>query len=59
MVLLAAWLGDRLGFGLTLADWPAEGQFELETIVAALLISIVISIVSLVVSMTRRLVPGT
>jgi putative membrane protein len=59
MVLLAAGLGDRLGFGLTLAGWPVDGNLDLDTIVAALLVSIVISIVSLVVSMTRRLVPGT
>ena len=59
MVLLAAGLGDRLGFGLTLGGWPADGRLDIDTIIVALLVSIVISIVSLVVSMTRRLVPGT
>ena len=59
MVFLAAWLGDKLGLGFTLAGWPAEGRFGIDTIIAALLVSIVISIVSLLVSMTRRLVPGT
>lgn len=59
MVLLAAGLSDRLGFGLTLGGWPVDGNLDIDTIIAALLVSIVISIVSLVVSMTRRLVPGT
>jgi putative membrane protein len=58
MVILAAWLGDRLGFGLTLGGWPADG-LDLDAIIAALLVSIVISIVSAVVAVTRRLVPGT
>ncbi len=59
MVILAAWLGDKIGLGLTLGGWPAEGRIDIDTIIAALLISIVISIVSAVVAFTRRLVPGT
>jgi len=59
MVILAAWLGDKIGLGLTLGGWPAEGRIDVDTIIAALLVSIVISIVSAVVAFTRRLVPGT
>ena len=59
MVILAAWLGDKLGLGLTLGGWPADGRIDIEAIIAALLVSIVISIVSAVVAFTRRLVPGT
>ena len=58
MVMLAAWLGDKLGFSLTLGGWPAD-RLDLDAIIAALLVSIVISIVSAVVAITRRLVPGT
>jgi putative membrane protein len=58
MVILAAWLGDQLGFGLTLGGWPAD-RLDLDAIVAAVLVSIVISVVSAVVAVTRRLVPGT
>jgi putative membrane protein len=58
MVMLAAWLGDKLGFSLTLGGWPAD-RLDLDAIIAALLVSIVISIVSAVVAFTRRLVPGT
>ena len=59
MVILAAWLGGKIGLGLTLGGWPAEGRIDIDTIIAALLISIVISIVSAIVAFTRRLVPGT
>lgn len=59
MVILAAWLGDKIGLGLTLGGWPVEGRIDIDTIVAALLVSIVISIVSIGVSMVRRVVPGT
>jgi putative membrane protein len=59
MVILAAWAGGKLGLGLTLGGWPANGRLDIDTIIAALLVSIVISIVSVLVSMTRRLVPGT
>ncbi len=59
MVILAAWLGDKLGLGFTLGGWPAEGRLDIDTIIAALLISIVISIVSIAVSMLRRVAPGT
>jgi putative membrane protein len=59
MVVLAAWLGDRMGFGLTLGGWPADGSIDLDMIIAALALAILMSIVSIAVSMLRRVVPGT
>jgi putative membrane protein len=59
MVVLAAWLGDQMGLGLTLGGWPADGRIDIDTIVAALAVAIVISVVSIAVSMLRKVVPGT
>jgi putative membrane protein len=58
MVILAAGLGDSLGLGLTLGGWPQEGGIDLDTIIAALAVSIVMSIVSTGVALLRRVVPG-
>jgi putative membrane protein len=57
MVLLAAWLSDRLKVDLVLAGWPG-GQFTVDTIVAAFLVSIVISVVSALMSLVRLATPG-
>jgi putative membrane protein len=57
MVLLAAWVGDLLDVEFTLAGWPA-GHFSLEVIIAALLTSIVISVVSALMSLVRLAAPG-
>jgi putative membrane protein len=57
MVLLAAWVADLLDVEFTLAGWPA-GHFSLEVIIAALLTSIVISVVSALMSLVRLAAPG-
>ena len=49
LLLLVAYVSGEAGLGLTLGGWP-EGDFGLETIVAALLASILISVVSTVLS---------
>ena len=57
LLLLVALVSDRFGLGFSLAGWPG-GPFELDTIVAALLASIVISIVSTGIGLARTLTPG-
>jgi putative membrane protein len=57
MVLLAAWVADLLNVEFTLAGWPAA-HFSLEVIIAALLTSIVISVVSALMSLVRLATPG-
>jgi len=57
MVLLAAWLSDFVKADFTLAGWPG-GHFKVETIVAAFLTSIVISVVSAIMSLVRLATPG-
>ncbi|SRR5690242_11754587 len=57
MVLLAAWLSEFLKADFTLGGWPG-GHFKVETIVAAFLTSIVISVVSAVMSLVRLATPG-
>ena len=44
MVLLSAWISESLNLGFTLAGWPGE-PLGLDTLVAALLVSIVLSVV--------------
>ncbi len=58
MVILAAGLGDRLGLGLTLGGWPVDGRIDIDSIISALAVSIVMSIVSTGVALLRRVVPG-
>ena len=57
MVLLAAWLSGFLKVDFTLAGWPG-GHFKVETIVAAFLTSLVISVVSALMSLVRLATPG-
>jgi putative membrane protein len=57
MLLLTALIADRIGIAFTIAGWPPE--LGLETIVDALLAAILISVVSTIVSLalgTRRVV---
>lgn len=49
LLLLLALIGNQLGLPFELAGWP-EGAFTLDVVVAALLASLVISIVSTVLS---------
>ena len=57
MVMVAAAISDNLNLGFTLGGWP-PGAIELDTLVAAFLTSLVISVVSTVVALVRRIVPG-
>jgi putative membrane protein len=59
MVFIAAAIGDQLDLGLTLGGWPADGRIDVDTIVAALALSVLISIVSILVALLRKVVPGT
>lgn len=56
MVLLAAGISDTLKLGFTLAGWP-PGRIDLDVIIAALLTSIVISIVSALLALVRMVTP--
>jgi len=57
MVLVAAAISDNLRLGFTLGGWP-PGAIEIDTLVAAFLTSLVISVVSTIVALFRRIVPG-
>jgi putative membrane protein len=56
MVLLTALVSDALRLGFTLAGWP-QGRFDLDVIIAALLVAIVVSIVSTVLAFVRLVTP--
>lgn len=63
LVMLAAAISGALNLGLSLGGWPVGpgGQphaINLDTIVAAVLISLLISIVAAVVALIRKLTPG-
>jgi putative membrane protein len=57
MVMVAAAISDNLKLGFTLGGWP-PGAIELDTIIAAFLTALVISIVSAVVALFRKIAPG-
>lgn len=57
MVMVAAAISDNLSLGLTLGGWP-PGGIEFDTTIAAFLTALVISIVSAVVALFRKIVPG-
>jgi putative membrane protein len=57
MVLLAAAISDNLELGFTLAGWP-DDAFGLDTLVAAFLVSIVLSVVSALAAFVRLATPG-
>jgi len=57
LVMLAAFVGGTLHLGFALAGWP-PAKIGVDTIVAALLTSIVISIVSSLMAFVRLAVPG-
>ncbi len=56
LVLLAAFIGGWFHVGFTLAGWPG-GHFKIDTIIAALLTSIVIGIISAVMAFVRLATP--
>ena len=57
MLLLVAYISGQARLGFSIAGWPG-GPFELDTLVAALLASLVISIVSTALGLVRTLTPG-
>jgi putative membrane protein len=57
MVVLAAWLSGFLRVDFTLAGWPG-GHFKVDTIIAAFLTSLVISVVSALMSLVRLATPS-
>lgn len=56
LVLLVAAISDNLKLGFTLAGWP-PGKIDVDVIIAALLTSIVISLVSALLAFVRLVVP--
>jgi putative membrane protein len=60
MVIVAAAISDNLRLGFALADWPLKqgSTVDLDVIVAAFLVSLVISVVAAAVALVRRLTPG-
>ncbi len=57
LVMVAAAISDSLNLGLRLAGWP-PGAIGVDTIVAAFLVSLLISIVAAIVALVRKLTPG-
>jgi putative membrane protein len=57
MVMLAAAISDNLDLGFTLAGWP-PGSIGLDVLLAALLVSIVLSVVSALAAFVRMATPG-
>ena len=57
LVMLAAAISDNLDLGFTLGGWP-PGAIELDTLVAALAVSLVLSVVSALVAFVRLATPG-
>ncbi len=57
LVMLAAAISDNLNLGFTLGDWP-PGAIELDTLIAAFLVSIVLSVVSALAAFVRLATPG-
>jgi putative membrane protein len=59
MVMVAAAISDNLHLGLSLGQWPlSDATIGLDTLVAAFLVSLLISIVAAIVALVRRLTPG-
>lgn len=59
MVLVAAAISDNLKLGFALGGWPlTDPSIGLDTLIAAFLVSLLISIVAAVVALVRKLTPG-
>lgn len=56
LVMVAALISDNLDLGFTLAGWP-PGPINLDVLVAALLTSLVISVVSSLIAFVRLAAP--
>jgi putative membrane protein len=57
LVFVAAFISGSLNLGLKLANWP-PGPIQIDTIVAAFLISLLVGIVAAIVALIRKLTPG-
>jgi putative membrane protein len=57
MVLLTGAISERLGLGLRLAGWPGRGDIDLDVIVTALLVSLVVSVVATLLALVRMVTP--
>jgi putative membrane protein len=57
LVLVSAAISDNLHLGFTLGGWP-PGAIELDTLIAAFLVAVLISVVSALVALVRKLAPG-
>jgi putative membrane protein len=57
MLLLTAFVSGLFHLGFTIAGWPSK-PLSLETFVYAFIAAIVISIVSTILSLFKRIVPG-
>lgn len=56
LVLLVALISDQLQLGFRLAGWPAHA-FSSDTVVAAFLTSLVVSVVSALIALVRLITP--
>lgn len=56
MVLVVAAISDNLGLGFTLGGWP-PGDIALDTLIAALLTALLISVISALVALIRLAAP--
>lgn len=57
LVILAALVSERLNLGFTLGGWP-PGAIDADVLIAAFGTSVVLSIVSTALALTRKVVPG-
>jgi len=57
MLLLLAFISGLFDLGFSIAGWPG-GQFTLDVFIYAFVAAIVISIVSTLLSLVRRIIPG-
>ena len=59
MVIVAAAISDNLRLGFALGGWPlTDPSISIDTLIAAFLVSLLISIVAAAVALVRRLTPG-
>ena len=59
MVIVAAAISDNLGLGFALGGWPlTDPSIGLDTLIAAFLVSLLISLVAAAVALVRKLTPG-
>lgn len=57
LVMIAAAISGNFNLGLRLGGWP-PGAIGVDTLVAAFLVSLLISIVAAIVALVRKLTPG-